>query len=418
MSRELIDRVEEHFRKGEWKLLEDASAELMARAEKTSLKRLAEGFLSYARARQKSEPREVIHLLEKAARSFRGVDELLYSVATTERLLLLATFDGENRGRHLKRLGEFSMNRFLRTGSGGDIRLAIEAFERARESLSGGELAEVELNLTFCYGSLAEVSDNPRGEYERVIALCDELEERYSGNPAMLARLKMNRSAALQKLAGIVPEEAPRLLQQAARHCREASDIFRGQGAHAQLVRALQGLAEVYRQASQLDKEYLEEFVRVKKEIAELFSSAGYLARGALEELEAALAEVELASGRGDMGRLKSAVREIERAGGTFRQLGNAEELAHSLAAAGVAYRSMAQMSGDAELLKRAAKSYEEALLLFQKSGDALNMLAVGAALVRVCRELAEVTGGKEWADKANALENEVRKILRKKSKI
>jgi len=413
----LLKKVEEHFRRKEWKELEKASSELLASSKEHKLKALAQGFKSYARARQERDVEKVISLLNEAADAFKGVDELLHAMATTERLLLLSVFDEPNRGKHLKTLGEFSLNRFLRTRSEGDIKLAIEALERAREHLTGGELAEVELNLTFCYGSLAEVSDNPKREYERVLALCQEMEERYSENRAMLARLKMNHATALQSLARLQPEEALKLLDEAASLNREAVHIFRGLGAKAQLARALQSLANIYREAANFSETYLEKFIQVKRETASLFSQAEYEVNAALEELEAALARVELAAKRGDRLSLDTALEEIGRASEVFREQGKSEELAHSLAAMGAAYRSRANLGSDAreELLSRAVESYEEAIRLFARGNNTTYLGAAKAALAQVYRDLAELTGRAKHAKKAETLEREARELLRKK---
>ncbi|NOZ58460.1 MAG: hypothetical protein GXO66_02620 [Euryarchaeota archaeon] len=411
----LLRRVEEHFRRREWDALESASRRLLASARSPRVKRLAEGFCKYARARRESDPGRAAALLGEAEEAFRGVDEFLHAASRTERLLLLSVLDEDNRGRHLKELGEFSLNRFLRTGSEGDIRLAIEALERAREALSGRELAEVEVNLTFCYGSLAEVSDSPGGVYKRLLALCRELESKHSENPPVLARLRMNHALALQRLAELMPEEAERLLTEAAEHCRSAAEVFRELGSRAQQVRALQNLAEVYRQAARTGIEHLEKFVEVKEETAAVFRRDGYEGRAALEELEAALAEVELASARRDERRLEQAIRRMERLSETFQRLGMDEELAHSLAAAGAAHRSFADLrGGDAELLRRAAECYERAAELFERGGRRHQLGAAKEALAGVYREMALKTGEKEYELRAEELKREAEKILRK----
>ena len=409
----LLRKVEEHFRKKEWEELERASDELIRSCTKPEVEALARGFKSYARAKQEHDVERVISLLTEAARAFKGVDELLHSMATTERLLLLSVFDESNRGRHLKALGEFSLNRFLRTRSEGDIRLAIEALERAREHLDGGELAEVELNLTFCYGSLAEVSSSPEREYERVLALCRELEERYKENREMLARLKMNHATTLQNLANLRPEEALKLLEEAASLNREAVQIFRELGAEVLLVRAMQSLANIYREAAKFSDAYLERFIQVKRETSGLFSKAGYRTSAALEELEAALARVELAAKRGDREELDSALEAISGVSEVFREEGRTEELAHSLAALGAALRSRAKLSSNAgeEHLRRAVESYEEAIRLF---ADESYVAAAKVGLAQVYRDLAKLTGKEEYKRKAEAVEKEVKKLAEK----
>ena len=404
----LLRRLEEHFRRGEWGELERASEELLSSSREPGLRALAKGFKSYARARQERNQERVVALLGEAADAFKGADELLHAVATTERLLLLSLLDEQNRGRHLKALGEFSVSRFLRTGSRGDIKLAIEALERAREHLSGRELAEVELNLTFCYGSLAEVSDNPGEGYRKVITLCRELEARYKENREMLARLKMNHAAALQRLARLRPGDASELLEEAASLNSEAVEIFRGLGREALLTRALQSLANLYRDAAKFSDTYLERFVRIKMETSQLFSRAGYRAKAALEELEAALARVELAAKRGDVEELDSALAAIAEVSEVFREEGRTEELAHSLAALGAACRSRAKLSpraGEVHL-RRAVESYQEAIRLFEECSSA-HLGTAKAALAQVYRDLTEVTGRREHLKKAKELERE-----------
>jgi tetratricopeptide (TPR) repeat protein len=417
----LLKRLEEHFRRKEWKELEEASSELLASNPEGKLKALAEGFRSYARARQESEPAKIIPELERAVSAFKGVDELLYSMATTERLLLLSVFDEANRGQHLKALGEFSLNRFMRTQSEGDIRLAIEALERAREHLTGRELAEAELNLTFCYGCCAAVSDNPKREYERVISLCEELEERYQEDKATLARLRMNHATALQSLAQVSGSEAVVLLEKAATLSREAADIFSELGAKVEEVRALQSLANIYRDAATLAEEgegYLERFIKVKKEIAKLFSEAEYTAKAAIEELEAGVARLELAAKRGVRAEIETALKEIAKVSEVFREEGLKEELAHSLAAMGAAYRSLASFSDDAtELLGRAVESYGEAIGIFSRSGKQAYLGAAKAALAQVYRDLAALSSDAAHKEKAEKLEREAREILEQSSK-
>lgn len=413
----LLKKVEEHFRRKEWKELEKASRKLFTSCREPRLKALAHGFKSYARAKQERDVEKIITLLREAASAFKDVDELLHAMATTERLLLLSVFDESNRGKHLKALGEFSLNRFLRTRDEGDIRLAIEALERAREHLAGGELAEVELNLTFCYGSLAEVSDNPEREYERVLTLCREMEERYSENREMLARLKMNHATALQSLARLRPEKALALLDEAASLNREAVQIFSELGTEAQLARALQSLANIYREAANFSDAYLEKFIQVKVETSRLFSQAEYKTSAALEELEAALARVELAAKRGDTWGLDVALEEIGRACEVFKEQGKSEELAHSLAAMGAAYRSRAKFSANAreEHLRKAVESYEEAIRIFAGGDNRTYLGTAKAALAQVYRDLAELTGRKEYTEKAEVLEREAEKLLEKR---
>ncbi|WP_456474751.1 hypothetical protein [Candidatus Pyrohabitans sp.] len=416
----MIKRMEEHFRRREWGELEEVSGEILSHNPEGWLRALAEGFRSYAKARQERDAEKVALLLERAASAFKGVDELLYAMATTERLLLLSVLDEPNRGRHLKALGEFSLNRFLRTRSEGDIRLAVEALERAAEHLFGRELAEVELNLTFCYGCCAEVSDNPRREYERVLSLCEELEERYQEDKGTLARLKMNHATALQSLAHLSGPEALDMLERAASLSREAAVIFRKLGAKVEEVRALQSLANIYRDTANLAEdgdEYLERFIEVKKETAELFSQAEYAAKASLEVLEGALAEVELAAKRGDSAGIEKALKDISKTSEVFRREGLGEELAHSLAAMGAAYRSMAALDEEAalELLGRAAESYEEAMDIFSKEGEKTYLSAAKAALSQIYSDLAALSGDATHAEKAEKFEEEARELIRKR---
>ncbi|MDI6654633.1 MAG: hypothetical protein QME59_01950 [Candidatus Hydrothermarchaeota archaeon] len=376
---ELLKKGEEAFHNMDWRDVVRINEEILNHATDERIRNLATGFYHYALAKLGKDYAQIILNLDNAGQYFKLADENLASFAETERLILLSEFDEKNKGKHLKNLGEFTQDLYMRTGDASHLQLAIGALENARKHFKKEELAQINLNLTFCYGSYASSSENPREMYEKLIGLCKEMEKSYKG--ANLARAKMNASMAYQNLAslagarpqdlrttfGMKDAENPKDdLNKAVKLNEEAIKLFERVNSKPEMLKAKQSLANILRDAALFDAdnaaEHLKRAIQMRKEVAKQFLSVGSELNSAYETFDLGTAFLELSSldAARSKKHLTEAIARFEDAAKIFENEKQMEDLGQAKLGIAVAYKNRSN-------LKKAVKMFEEAVGIFEK---------------------------------------------------
>jgi tetratricopeptide (TPR) repeat protein len=411
---ELLKKGEKAFHNMDWKEVAKINEEILSQKPDKRIKALATGFCHYALAKLGKGPEEVILNLDKARQSFKSADAGLASLAEIERLILLSEFDETNKGKHLKALGEFTQSRYTKTGDPSDLRLAIEAFENAKPYFEKEELAQINLNLTFCYGNFAPKSENPEEQYRKLLAICKELEKSYEG--ANLARVKMNAAIAYQNLAFLEESQSSKEdLKMAVRLNEEAIALFEQAASKPKIVRAKQSLANILRDAAQHDvdkaTEYLKRVIKLRKEVAKLFLEGGYNLNYGYEIMDIGVACLELASVDKAYSKehLEEAINQFEEVERVFLKEQKAEDLGQAKMGIAVAYKNLSH-------LKKAVKMYEDAVAIFEKEKSTLLLGRAKQNLAATYMDMAQQDkkGEKEYLAKAENLDKEAKKLLQK----
>ena len=390
---ELLKKGEEAFHNMNWRDVVRINEEILNQATDERIRNLATGFYHYALAKLGKDYAQIILNLDKAGQSFKLADENLASFAEIEKLMLLSEFDEENKGGHLKNLGEFTQGLYMRTGDANHLQLAIGALENARKYFEKEELAQINLNLTFCYGSYAPSSENPREMYEKLIRLCKEMEKSYKG--ANLARVKMNASIAYQNLASLKDAENPKDdLNKAVKLNEEAIKLFERINSRPEMLKAKQTLANILRDAALFDTdnaaEHLKKVIQLRKEVAKQFLDVGSELNSAYETFDLGTAFLELSSldAARSKKHLTEAIARLEDAAKIFENEKQMEDLGQAKLGIAVAYKNQSN-------LKKAVKMFEEAIDIFEKEKNTVLLGHARLTLAAACRDMAEKDRGK-----------------------
>jgi tetratricopeptide (TPR) repeat protein len=361
---ELLKKSEEAFHKMDWKEVSRVNKEIMGAGVDERNGKLAAGFYHYARAKLEKDPEKIIAELEAALESFESSDDILASMARTERLILLSGFDEDNRGRHLKALGEAAIKDFGTTCDPNHLKLAIKAFEDARPFHSGRDAMEISKNLTFCLANYAPYTEKPEELYERILALSDELGKACEEKQDLpdLARARMNSAIASQKLAFTRDKD---LIKDAIDHAKEAIGLFEKEGLQLEMVRSKQALANIYKDAAHLHPEkmadFLEKALGLQKEVAFLYKEGKYELNRAYASMEVSATLLELAGlvpGKKEE-YLVEASGLVEEAMEIFRGEKMGVEFGQAKMALGVIMKKQGDDGKGAELLKEAAEIFD-----------------------------------------------------------
>ncbi len=326
---------------------------------------LAAGLYHYAKAKLETEPERIIAELEAAHENFESSDATLASMARAERLILLAGFDEENRGTHLKALGEAAMRDFGTTSDPNQLKLAIRALEDAKALAEGQDVLEISKNLTFCLASYAPYAERPEELYERILALSEELGRVWEEGQDLsdLARARMNSAIASQKLAFTRDKN---LIKDAIDHAKEAIGLFEKEGLLFEMVRGKQALANIYKDAAHLYPEktvdFLEEALGLQREVASHFKEGKYELNRAYAgmEVSATLLELaDLAPGKREE-YLREAREAVEEALEVFRDEKKGVEFGQAKMALGVVLKKLGQHDEAGKLLREAAEVFDK----------------------------------------------------------
>ncbi|MEE8403046.1 MAG: tetratricopeptide repeat protein [Candidatus Hydrothermarchaeaceae archaeon] len=400
----LLEESKKAFHDMDWKRLAEINKKIVAKKPEEKIENLANGFYYYALAKLEKEQEKVILDLDKAASFFKSIDAQLASMADIEKLILLSEFDEKGRGRHLLDLAELTQGLFIKTGDHTYLQLAIDSFNNAKPSFSGKELEQIILSLQFCCGTQAPHSENPGEQYRGVIRLCGELK---AGGSATRARSKMNAAIAHHNLA-FLSKDRMENIKLAVKLSEEAIEAFEQLDSKPETVKAKQSLANVLRDASDIDtanaKEHLKRAITLKKEVAELLLEDGFSIDSGYEDLDIGTACMELAVSDSTHSNehFDSAIIHFNAAAETFGKAKYEEGLGHAKAGIAAVYRNRGAFED-------AAKAYEEAIALF-KQPVLLGRTKQNLALTY--KDMAKTTGKKAHLKKAEKLEKEAAELL------
>lgn len=417
---ELLKKGEEAFNNMAWEEVAKINEEILDQKPDGRVKELATGFYHYALAKLGKEPMQIISDLEKASQSFKSADEDLASFAEIEKLILLSEFDEANKGQHLRALGEFTQGLFTRTGEASYLQLAIEALENARFYFEGKEQAQINLNLTFCYGNYALYSEAPKKTFEEMVRLCEELEKSFEGNKIQLARVKMNHALACQNLASLDDKDSKQYLEEAERLTEEAMMIFKKMDSHPELVKAKQTLANILRDSAFHDPDNavhsLKRVIEIREEISKRFLDLGADIDHAYETLDSGVAYLELAphDKANSEDHLKEAVKRFKMAAEVFERERQIEDL--GLAKQGIAatYKMKFSINKDISLIKKAIEMYQEAIDILEKEKNPALLARVKTNLATAYRDVSSLDqeNREGYLKKADILDKEAEELL------